>query len=81
MNEHTSHGEVARLRSMIEALEHSIRMLDESMRAMRDFERNHYSVTPHPSIQEQKIRRDNLTSTHRTLTKRLQSMERTLVSQ
>jgi hypothetical protein len=75
--------EIENLRSMIEAVEYSIRTIDENMRAFEDLERSLRvnALPPSTSMLELKMRRDNLGSTLATLRRRLESMERTMALQ
>lgn len=72
--------EVENIRSVINAVEHSIRILDENMAAFEAFEKLTYAPVQHQSmvVLDLKTRRANLSSTHSTLSRRLESMEREL---
>lgn len=74
------HQEIENIRSMINAVEHSIRVIDENMVAFKEFERLSHAPLMHQStsLLELRSRRSNLASTLATLSHRLESMERAM---
>lgn len=80
MSNYAFHRDIESLRSMIDAIAHSIRLIEENLRAAQSFEQDHPpDAAPElRSMHELKMRRNNLVSTQATLRRRLESMRRTL---